>query len=225
MRAQITCSDRSCSRSSVAAIGDGSAGGTYGERQRNADMHLQDATGSGREPFFTVGHSNRSIEEFIQILRDANIRVVADVRRLPGSRAYPQFDGDRLAASLAEVQIAYEHVTLLGGRRGKAGAVPAEVNAVWRNKSFHNYADYALSEEFREGFDRVVELGVGRRCAIMCSEAVWWRCHRRLIADRLLARGEDVFHLMGNGRTEPAAPTPGAVFRVDGTVIYPGTAA
>ena len=188
-------------------------------------MHLQDPIGSGREPFFTVGHSNRSIEEFIQILRDANIRIVADVRRLPGSRAYPQFDGDRLAAYLAEVQIAYEHVTLLGGRRGKAGAVPAEVNAVWRNKSFHNYADYALSEEFREGFDRVIELGVGRRCAIMCSEAVWWRCHRRLIADRLLARGEDVFHLMGKGRTEPATPTPGAVFRDDGTVIYPATAA
>jgi uncharacterized protein (DUF488 family) len=188
-------------------------------------MHLQDPIGSGGNPFFTVGHSNRSIEEFIQILRDANIRIITDVRRLPGSRTFPQFESDRLASSLKEVQIAYEHLKLLGGRRSRAGGVPAEMNGAWRNKSFHNYADYALSEEFREGFDRLIELGAGRRCAIMCSEAVWWRCHRRLIADRLLAHGEDVFHLIGKGRIEQATPTPGAVFRDDGTVIYPAAGA
>ncbi|WP_099867224.1 DUF488 domain-containing protein [Pararhizobium haloflavum] len=181
--------------------------------------------GTGEISFFTVGHSNRSIEEFIQILRDANVGIVADVRRLPGSRNYPQFNGDSLALSLNEVQIAYEHLTRLGGRRGKVGAIPAEVNGVWRNKSFQNYADYALSEEFREGFDRLIKLGAERPCAIMCSEAVWWRCHRRLLADHLLACGKGVFHLMGKGRTELATPTPGAVFREDGTVVYPATGA
>ena len=171
-------------------------------------------------PFFTVGHSNRSIAEFIDILRDASIGLVVDVRRLPGSRAYPQFDSDRLAASLAEVQIAYEHVKPLGGRRGGVDAVPAQTNGAWRNRSFHNYADYALSQEFRKGLDRLLELGTKRRCAIMCSEAVWWRCHRRIISDHLLARGEHVFHLMGAGRPQQAEPTTGAVFRKDGSVIY-----
>ena len=172
-------------------------------------------------PFFTIGHSNRSITEFIDILRDASIGLVVDVRRLPGSRAYPQFDSDRLAASLAEVQIAYEHIKPLGGRRGRVDADAAETNGSWRNRSFHNYADYALSQEFRKGLDRLLELGTKRRCAIMCSEAVWWRCHRRIVADHLLARGEDVFHLMGKGRPQQAEPTTGAVFRQDGSVIYP----
>ena len=172
-------------------------------------------------PFFTVGHSNRSITEFIDILRDASIGLVVEMRRLPESRAYPQFDSDRLAASLAEVQIAYEHVKPLGGRRGRVDAVPAQTNGAWRNRSFHNYADYALSQEFRKGLDRLLELGTKRRCAIMCSEAVWWRCHRRIVADHLLARGEDVFHLMGKGRPQQAEPTTGAVFRQDGSVIYP----
>src|SRR5690606_18205427 len=134
----------------------------------------------------------------------ANVGMVVDVRRLPGSRACPQFDSDRLASSLGEVQIDYEHVAALGGRRGKAYAIPAAMNCTWRNRSFHNYADHALSEDFREGFERLVDLGARRRCAIMCSEAVWWRCHRRIIADYLLVRGREVFHLLGNGRIEKA---------------------
>jgi len=176
-------------------------------------------------PFFTVGHSNRSITDFLDILRAAGCGIVADVRRLPGSRAHPQFDSDRLAESLAEFQIAYEHVVPLGGRRGKTQAVPDDLNGAWRNRSFHNYADYALSAEFRNGFHRLLELGRERRCVIMCSEAVWWRCHRRIIADYLLARGEEVLHLMEKGRLEPAKPTPGSVARQDGSVVYPSVSA
>lgn len=175
-------------------------------------------------PFFTVGHSNRTIEEFIDILRDAGIGTVVDVRKLPGSRAHPQFDADRLAQSLAEVQIGYELVPPLGGRRSRAGNVPAEVNAAWRNRSFHNYADYALSDGFRAGLDHLIKLGEHRRCAIMCSEAVWWRCHRRIIADYLLSREIKVYHLMAKGRMQAAVPTAGAVFQ-SGTVVYPADSA
>lgn len=175
-------------------------------------------------PFYTVGHSTRSITEFVEILQAAGIGSVADVRRLPGSRAHPQFNNDALSRSLAEFQIAYEHVVPLGGRRAKVAGVPPELNAGWRNRSFHNYADYARTPEFSDGLDRLVELGRTRPCAMMCSEAVWWRCHRRIIADHLLARGEEVIHLMEKGRMEPARLTPGAVLRDDGSVVYPPAA-
>ncbi|CDX60412.1 conserved hypothetical protein [Mesorhizobium plurifarium] len=187
-------------------------------------MHSHRSTSHSPTPFFTVGHSNRTLEEFIDILRQGQIGIVVDVRRLPGSRAYPQFGSERLAASLAEAQIGYEIVAPLGGRRGKVDGIPPETNGAWRNRSFHNYADYALSAQFRGGLHRLLALRP-RRCAIMCSEAVWWRCHRRIIADHLLAHGEQVFHLMGNGRIEKAEPTLGAVFRDDGSVIYPSGAA
>lgn len=173
------------------------------------------------QPFFTVGHSNRTADDFIGLLRAARIGMVVDVRRLPGSRTYPQFDSENLAQSLAQAQIRYELVVPLGGRRGKVEAVPAETNGVWRNRSFHNYADYALTEEFKAGLHRLLVLGAELRCAIMCSEAVWWRCHRRVIADHLLARGAEVFHLMGKDRIETAGPTDGAAFHDDGSVTYP----
>lgn len=180
----------------------------------------RDAPDDKAHPFFTIGHSNRSIEEFIGILHGAQIGIVVDVRRLPGSRTYPHFDSDRLANSLAEAQIGYELISPLGGRRRKVGFVAPETNGAWRNKSFHNYADYALGGDFRAGLRRLIEIGHQRRCAFMCSEAVWWRCHRRIIADHLLGRGLEVFHLMEAGRQEVAVPTSEAVFR-DGTVIYP----
>lgn len=172
-------------------------------------------------PFFTVGHSNRSSAAFLDILRAAEIGVVADVRRLPGSRANPQFDQDRLSRSLAQFQIGYDYVPLLGGRRGQEKSVPPDLNGAWRNRSFHNYADYALSAEFAKGLAALIELGRARKCAMMCSEAVWWRCHRRIIADHLLARNEDVFHLMQEGRVQRAVLTPGAVIRDDLSVVYP----
>ena len=172
-------------------------------------------------PFFTVGHSNRSPEAFAELLTETDVAFVADVRKIPRSRTNPQFNADTLPGTLAAVGISYEHVAALGGRRGKARTLPADVNGFWTNQSFHNYADYALSEEFRAGLAHLIALGHKQRCAIMCSEAVWWRCHRRIVADHLIARGETVFHIMGQGRLEPARLTAGAVIRADETVVYP----
>jgi len=173
-------------------------------------------------PFFTIGHSSRGLDAFVGLLGEAGIGVVADIRKVPRSRANPQFNADVLPESLAPFQIAYEHVAALGGLRGKARTLPPEVNGFWTNESFHNYADYALTDEFRAGLDRLIEIGRARRCAMMCSEAVWWRCHRRIVADHLIARGEEVFHIMGEGRLEPARLSEGAVVQADGTVLYPG---
>ena len=174
-----------------------------------------------RLPFFTIGHSNRSLEEFAELLRAAEIGLVADIRTIPKSRANPQFNEDTLPESLAAFQIAYERIAALGGLRGKSKTTAREVNAFWTNESFHNYADYALSSEFRAGLDRLIEDGRKRRAAFMCSEAVWWRCHRRIVSDHLIARGETVFHIMGKGRLEPAHLTAGAVIQPNGEVVYP----
>lgn len=172
-------------------------------------------------PFFTIGHSNRSIEAFIGLLREARIELLADIRKVPMSRANPQFNKDALPAALAALQIAYEHIAPLGGLRGKARSLHADVNGYWTNESFHNYADYALSEPFHAGLERLLEEGSRRRSAIMCSEAVWWRCHRRIVSDYLIAAGRSVFHILGRDHIEPAHLTPGAVVRDDGTIVYP----
>ena len=172
-------------------------------------------------PFFTIGHSNRSFEAFLELLRGADIVLVVDVRKMPGSRSNPQFNGVTLSEALAGHQIAYEHVAGLGGLRGKTPDAVTETNALWANKSFHNYADYALTPPFRAGLEHLREIGHRRRCAIMCSEAVWWRCHRRIIADYLIAGGEAVLHIMDQGRHDPAHLTPGAVIQPDRTILYP----
>ncbi|MBE0704013.1 MAG: DUF488 domain-containing protein [Afipia sp.] len=172
-------------------------------------------------PFFTVGHSNRSFEAFVELLKLPQVQRVVDVRKMPMSRANPQFNKDTLSGALAECQVSYEHIATLGGYRGKAVDLPPEVNGFWENRSFRNYADYSLSEPFRKGLERLIDEGRKWRCAIMCSEAVWWRCHRRLIADNLIARDEAVFHILGNNRIETARLTSGAVVRTDKTVIYP----
>jgi uncharacterized protein (DUF488 family) len=175
-------------------------------------------------PFFTIGHSNRSLDEFTGLLRQAEIGVVADIRKFPMSRANPQFNKATLPAALAAYGLSYDHIAALGGRRNKTKSLPADVNGFWTNDSFHNYADYALSDEFRGGLDHLIEEGRKRRCAMMCSEAVWWRCHRRIVTDYLIARGETVFHIMGSGRLEPARMTAGAAVQPDGTVTYPAAA-
>jgi uncharacterized protein (DUF488 family) len=172
-------------------------------------------------PFFTIGHSNRSLEEFAGLLNAAEIALIADIRTIPKSRANPQFNEDTLPGSLAPFQIAYERIAALGGLRRKSKTIARDVNGFWTNDSFHNYADYALSDEFRAGLDRLIEDGRKRRTAFMCSEAVWWRCHRRIVADHLIARGETVFHIMGERRLEPAHLTAGAVVQPDGKVVYP----
>jgi uncharacterized protein (DUF488 family) len=175
-------------------------------------------------PFFTVGHSNLRLETFVSLLREADIALVADIRRLPGSRAFPQFNAEPLQDALAQVQIAYEHIAELGGRRSKVRGAPQGLNALWTNASFHNYADYALTEPFQAGLRRLLDEGRRRRCAMMCAEAVWWRCHRRIVADYLLVRGEAVLHIMGEGRLEPARLTAGAAVQPDQTIVYPAAA-
>ena len=173
------------------------------------------------EPFFTVGHSTRSIPEFAALLRAGGVGMVVDVRTVPRSRTNPQFNEDALGAALAEYQIGHARIAALGGLRKRRPEVPPEVNGWWSNRSFHNYADHALSDDFRRGLDQLVALGRERRVAMMCSEAVWWRCHRRIIADWLIARGEAVFHLMGEARVDPATLSPGAR-AAGGLVTYPG---
>lgn len=175
-------------------------------------------------PFFTIGHSNRPIETFVALLQGAGIELVTDIRTVPRSRANPQFNMDTLPSHLASYDIGYEHMAALGGLRGKARSLPSDINGLWENQSFHNYADYALSDRFQAGLLHLREEGHRRRCALMCSEAVWWRCHRRIVADHLIAAGETVFHIMGAARIEPARLTPGAVVQADGKVVYPAAA-
>ena len=172
-------------------------------------------------PFFTIGHSNRSLEEFIELLIGAHINLVADIRTVPRSRSNPQFNEDTFPDALVAFDISYEHMAALGGLRGKTQTSAQDVNGFWTNESFHNYADYALSAQFHAGLKLLLDEGCKRRCAIMCSEAVWWRCHRRIITDYLIACGEVVFHIMGRGRLESARLTPGAVIQPGGTVVYP----
>lgn len=175
---------------------------------------------SAERAFYTIGHSTRSTEEFIDLLRQADVRLVVDVRTMPRSRANPQFNRDEFAKALAEHQIGYEYLKPLGGLRNRQRDVAPATNGFWQNRSFHNYADYALGEEFGAGLETLRELGHERVCAIMCAEAVWWRCHRRIIADHLIAAGEHVFHIMGAGHIEPARLTPGSHVAA-GKVTYP----
>ena len=172
-------------------------------------------------PFFTIGHSTRPIDEFVALLMAAEVKLVVDVRTVPRSRTNPQFNRDALPASLAAHGIAYEHFAALGGLRGKQPGVSPDVNAFWENASFHNYADYALSEEFRSGLENLRALGHATRLTVMCAESLWWRCHRRIIADYLIAAGEEVFHILGPGHVEQARLTPEARVEPDGRLTYP----
>jgi uncharacterized protein (DUF488 family) len=175
---------------------------------------------TSRPVVYTVGHSTRSVVEFLALLESARIETVVDVRSIPKSRRNPDYNLDRLPRLLADHGVGHEHVAELGGRRGKSRSVAPDVNALWENQSFHNYADHAMSEAFDVGLTHLMELAERRRTAIMCSEAVWWRCHRRIIADHLLARGYEVVHLMSPSQHAPAIITRGAV--VEGErVTYP----
>ncbi|GGO65747.1 hypothetical protein GCM10010910_23620 [Microbacterium nanhaiense] len=173
------------------------------------------------EPVFTIGHSTRPLDDFLALLAASEIDVVVDVRKLPGSRRYPHFDADALSGSLREAGIAYERIPSLTGRRPVSRDVPFETNAWWQNRSFHNYADHALSSEFREGLAGLRAASAERRIALMCSEAVWWRCHRRIIADQLLAHGAEVRHILGEDHTDAATLSAGAVVGPGRLVTYP----
>lgn len=196
-------------------------------RLRTAVPRLQELTlNSARSPtamatFLTIGHSNRSLDEFICMLMAARARVLVDVRSFPRSRTNPVFNIDTLPGKLSEMQIAYRHCPRLGGRRPKQKTVEESVNALWRVQSFHNYADYALSDDFGSALSELIRLGSRSCVALMCSEAVWWRCHRRIIADYLLLNGHEVEHLMAPGHCTHATPTPGAERTLNGKVVYP----
>lgn len=172
-------------------------------------------------PFFTIGHSNRDFGAFAALLQQSRIDHLVDVRTVPRSRSNPQFNADAMPNALEVTGISYEHLAALGGLRGKSKTVNADENAFWENASFHNYADYAMSSDFEQGLRQLIECGRHRRCAIMCAEAVWWRCHRRIVADHLLARGFEVMHIMGAGRVEAAQLTRSAVVEDGGRVRYP----
>lgn len=175
------------------------------------------------QPLFTIGHSTRSIDEFVELLRQSRVERIVDVRSMPRSRTNPQFNGPSLAESLAQRQIGYEHIAELGGLRGKQDLGALSLNDYWRVRSFRNYADYALTEPFVAGLARLLRQGAQHRCAIMCAETLWWRCHRRIIADYLLAAGDRVFHIVGPSEVDTAQLTPGAVVRADKSVVYPAS--
>ena len=150
---------------------------------------------------WTIGHSTREIDKFISALEANAIKLIADVRLLPGSKRYPQFNRESLAKSLSERGIGYEHFPELGGRRKPK---PDSRNTAWRNEAFRGYADHMETEGFREGVNRLVDFAnkVGPT-ALMCAEAVWWRCHRALISDFLKARGIELTHILDVKKTEP----------------------
>jgi uncharacterized protein (DUF488 family) len=177
-------------------------------------------TRSTTRPVYTIGHSTRTIPELGALLGESGIELVADVRAIPRSRTNPQFNLDVLPGSLEAFGIGYQHFPELGGRRHHPRGAPPSPNTLWRNDSFRNYADYAATDAFEAGFARLRALAHDQRCAIMCSEAVWWRCHRRIISDYLLARGIPVMHIMGPGKVDPATLTPNAQPLSNGTLIY-----
>lgn len=175
----------------------------------------------GARTVYTIGHSTRTIDEFRELLSEAAIQILADVRSIPHSRTNPQFNLEVLPGSLSEVGISYRHLAELGGRRHRPRDAPASPNTFWEHAAFRNYADYAMTAPFADGMSKLRQLADLGRCAVMCSEAVWWRCHRRIISDYLLTEGLAVSHILGPHQIKPATRTPGAVQQLDGTLVYP----
>jgi uncharacterized protein (DUF488 family) len=167
---------------------------------------------------YTVGHSTRSDAQLVELLE--GIRLLVDVRTVPRSRRNPQFNREALAALLPAHGIAYRHAPALGGLRHPR---PDSPNGAWTVAGFRGYADWALGPEFAAALDELLAWAAAAPTTIMCAEAVWWRCHRRIIADWAMARGAEVVHILASGKTEPATLTPFARV-VDGRVVYPGLA-
>ena len=166
---------------------------------------------------WTIGHSTRGIDEFISLLKENLIKLLVDVRAWPGSKRYPHFNKDALAESLNAHGIRYEHFPELGGKRKSK---PDSRNTAWRNASFRGYADYMETEQFQKGIERLLDVAAeAGPPAIMCAEAVWWRCHRSLIADYLKARGVEVLHVLAANKVEPH-PYTSAARIVDGALSY-----
>ena len=168
----------------------------------------------------TVGHSNRSLDDFLRLLGEHHVTLVADVRKMPHSRSNPQFNTDTLPQALRGVDIGYVHLPGLGGLRRPQ---PDSPNTGWRNRSFQAYADYMLTPEFERSLHELLERARGTRAAVMCADAVPWRCHRSLIADALTVRGIAVEHILSTSRTQPHVLRPWA--HVEGTrITYPAPA-
>lgn len=166
----------------------------------------------------TVGHSNHSITRFFELLQLHDVKCLVDVRAVPHSRHNPQFNQNALSHYLTENDIDYHHFAALGGRRfAAAGNSP---NNLWDNPAFRNYADYAVTAAFKVALDDLQALAQAKLCAVMCAEADWHNCHRRIIADYLLQRGCDVQHIIGNGAVEAARLTAGAVVNPDNSLLY-----
>jgi uncharacterized protein (DUF488 family) len=171
---------------------------------------------------FTIGHSTRSLDELIALQREQTIDLLVDVRTIPRSRRNPQFNEENLRAAMPAAGIAYRTEKGLGGLRGKRKDGAPSPNLFWTHPSFRNYADYALTPPFRAALGELEEMAETHRPAIMCAETLWWRCHRRIITDYLLADGNAVVHILGPGKTEPGRMTEAAVRQPDGALIYPG---
>lgn len=167
---------------------------------------------------WTIGHSTRTIEEFLDILRHCQIEILVDVRHFPGSRRLPHFNKEAMQDALAAAGIRYEHLIELGGRRS---ARPDSHNVAWRNASFRGFADYMETDPFRDGVERLLGIARVGRTAIMCSEAVWWRCHRSMIADYLKAKGFEVNHILSM-TTVQSHPYTSAASLVNGQLSYAG---
>ena len=165
---------------------------------------------------WTIGHSTRTLDEFLQLLESNGIEAVADVRSFPGSRRYPHFNAELLSASLNEKGIEYVPIKKLGGRRR---AAPDSPNTVWRNAAFRGYADYMETDQFKEGIAELLKLARRRRTAIMCAEAVWWRCHRSMISDYLKASGVTVEHILDE-KKNAIHPFTAAARVIDGKLTY-----
>src|ERR1700675_4139465 len=161
-------------------------------------------------PIYTIGHSIRSTGELVALLRQAGVELLVDVRTVPRSRTNPQFNAATLPQAPAAAGIDYRHIAELGGLRHRLKDAPPSPNVLWRSDPFRNYADYAMTEPFREGLAELRDLADAQVCAIMCAEAVWWRCHRRIVSDYLLAGGVAVAHILGSDKPERASPTRGA---------------
>jgi uncharacterized protein (DUF488 family) len=170
---------------------------------------------------FTIGHSTRPIAEFLTLLQQVGVDLLVDVRSIPRSRTNPQFNADALPGPLGDAGIRYRHLSALGGLRDRKKGAPPSLNTFWHVAAFRNYADYAATEAFQTGLNELRALSRDNCCAIMCAEAVWWRCHRRIIADYLLTQGVPVMHIMGLDKIDLAKLTPGARAQPDGTLVYP----
>jgi uncharacterized protein (DUF488 family) len=179
----------------------------------------KEQTMSSKMKLLTIGHSTHSLDRFLALLAQHEVKAVVDIRRFPGSRKRPQFGRENLASAFRQASVEYRWLEALGGRRHKQqGESP---NLSLENKGFRNYADYMPTEEFREGVEKLLAIARQKKTAIMCAEGLFWRCHRRLVSDFLMAKGITVQHIMPTGELRPHTLTRGAVI-ADGQVTYPG---